>query len=246
MTLYGWTCEWPGPDNFLVNGGPSFFLATSRTPSSPTARQHSRRRSTPGCRPPPRPLPVPRGGQLRTSWPPISRRCLSSSRPCRRGGRRCQGLQGRGQLQRLVLSGVARSIEVEVRWRSTGTRDIRPNPMDAPLDVDRLVGSYFDIRPDPTDATQRVAFGTSGHRGSALNGAFNEAHIVGHDRGDLPLPGEPRDRRAAVHRARHARALRARLRDRARGPGRARGGHPDRCRRWLHADPGGLARDPRP
>ena len=46
------------------------------------------------------------------------------------------------------------------------------------VDVDRLVRSYFEIRPDPSDPAQRVAFGTSGHRGSALNGAFNEAHIA--------------------------------------------------------------------
>ena len=38
--------------------------------------------------------------------------------------------------------------------------------------------SYYEIRPDPSDPAQRVAFGTSGHRGSALNGAFNEAHIA--------------------------------------------------------------------
>src|SRR4029079_7365095 len=35
-----------------------------------------------------------------------------------------------------------------------------------------------EIRPDPTDPAQRVAFGTSGRRGSSLNGAFNEAHIA--------------------------------------------------------------------
>jgi len=46
------------------------------------------------------------------------------------------------------------------------------------VDLGRLVGSYHDIRPDPADPTQRVAFGTSGHRGSSLHGAFNEAHIV--------------------------------------------------------------------
>jgi len=45
------------------------------------------------------------------------------------------------------------------------------------VDVDRLVQAYHDIRPDPSDPAQRVAFGTSGHRGSSLNGAFNEAHI---------------------------------------------------------------------
>ena len=36
----------------------------------------------------------------------------------------------------------------------------------------------FDRHPDPADAAQRVAFGTSGHRGSALDTAFNEAHIL--------------------------------------------------------------------
>src|ERR1700686_5799617 len=44
--------------------------------------------------------------------------------------------------------------------------------------VPRLVTAYFAGRPDPSVASQRVAFGTSGHRGSALNHAFNEAHIL--------------------------------------------------------------------
>ena len=46
------------------------------------------------------------------------------------------------------------------------------------VDVERLVRSYVEVRPDPSDPAQRVAFGTSGHRGSSLNGAFNEAHIA--------------------------------------------------------------------
>jgi phosphoglucomutase len=46
------------------------------------------------------------------------------------------------------------------------------------VDVDRLLAAYHDIEPDPSDPTQRVSFGTSGHRGSALNGAFNDAHIA--------------------------------------------------------------------
>src|ERR1700734_371931 len=44
--------------------------------------------------------------------------------------------------------------------------------------IPRLVTAYFAGQPDPKVAAQRVAFGTSGHRGSALNHAFNEAHIV--------------------------------------------------------------------
>jgi phosphoglucomutase len=46
------------------------------------------------------------------------------------------------------------------------------------VDLDALVRAYHDRLPDPADPTQRVAFGTSGHRGSALRGSFNEAHIL--------------------------------------------------------------------
>src|ERR1700761_3108622 len=44
--------------------------------------------------------------------------------------------------------------------------------------IPRLVTAYFATKPDPKDPAQRVAFGTSGHRGSSLHGAFNEAHIL--------------------------------------------------------------------
>src|ERR1700710_1136231 len=46
------------------------------------------------------------------------------------------------------------------------------------VNVPRLVTAYFSGKPDPAVAAQRVSFGTSGHRGSALNNAFNEAHIL--------------------------------------------------------------------
>jgi len=46
------------------------------------------------------------------------------------------------------------------------------------IDVDKLRRLYSDERPDPNDPQQRVAFGTSGHRGSSLHRAFNEAHIL--------------------------------------------------------------------
>jgi phosphoglucomutase len=46
------------------------------------------------------------------------------------------------------------------------------------IDVDAVVSAYYDRRPDPSDPGQRVAFGTSGHRGASLDNAFNEAHIV--------------------------------------------------------------------
>ncbi|MCJ7710456.1 MAG: phosphoglucomutase (alpha-D-glucose-1,6-bisphosphate-dependent) [Chloroflexi bacterium] len=46
------------------------------------------------------------------------------------------------------------------------------------VDVPALLRAYEELRPDPSDPAQRVAFGTSGHRGSALRAAFNEAHIL--------------------------------------------------------------------
>jgi phosphoglucomutase len=46
------------------------------------------------------------------------------------------------------------------------------------VDVPHLVTSYYSVQPDPADVAQQVVFGTSGHRGSSLDGAFNEAHIL--------------------------------------------------------------------
>ncbi|MGQ4333277.1 phosphoglucomutase (alpha-D-glucose-1,6-bisphosphate-dependent) [Streptomyces hayashii] len=46
------------------------------------------------------------------------------------------------------------------------------------VDVARLVTAYYALHPDPADPAQRVASGTSGHRGSSLNTAFNEDHIA--------------------------------------------------------------------
>ncbi|KQM60992.1 phosphoglucomutase (alpha-D-glucose-1,6-bisphosphate-dependent) [Agreia sp. Leaf210] len=46
------------------------------------------------------------------------------------------------------------------------------------VDVEALVRAYYDLKPDVTIADQKVVFGTSGHRGSSLNTAFNEDHIA--------------------------------------------------------------------
>jgi len=46
------------------------------------------------------------------------------------------------------------------------------------VNVPKLVTSYYELRPDPSDPAQLVAFGTSGHRGSAFDAAFNEWHIL--------------------------------------------------------------------
>ncbi|MEO0024753.1 MAG: hypothetical protein RL196_1194 [Actinomycetota bacterium] len=53
----------------------------------------------------------------------------------------------------------------------------KANPSDL-IDVAKLIDDYFAIKPDVTNPEQKVAFGTSGHRGTALNGSFNEDHIA--------------------------------------------------------------------
>lgn len=54
----------------------------------------------------------------------------------------------------------------------------KPAPKDLLVDLGRLESDYYGRVPDAGDAAQRVAFGTSGHRGSSLRGSFNEAHIL--------------------------------------------------------------------
>jgi phosphoglucomutase len=54
----------------------------------------------------------------------------------------------------------------------------KPAPKKMLIDVARLEREYFERTPDVSDRNQLVAFGTSGHRGSPLHGAFNEAHIL--------------------------------------------------------------------
>ena len=78
------------------------------------------------------------------------------------------------------------------------------------VDVARLVTAYYALHPDPGEPGQRVAFGTSGHRGSSLNAAFNEDHILGDQPGHLRVPRGAGHRRAAVPGRRHPRAVRAR------------------------------------
>jgi phosphoglucomutase len=54
----------------------------------------------------------------------------------------------------------------------------KPAPTDILVDLQQLEQAYYARTPDVDDPAQRVAFGTSGHRGSALRGSFNEAHIL--------------------------------------------------------------------
>ncbi|GGR98216.1 phosphoglucomutase (alpha-D-glucose-1,6-bisphosphate-dependent) [Deinococcus sedimenti] len=51
-------------------------------------------------------------------------------------------------------------------------------PQSLLTNIPRLVAHYYETRPDVHDPLQRVAFGTSGHRGTSINGSFNESHIL--------------------------------------------------------------------
>ncbi|MCM2332941.1 MAG: phosphoglucomutase (alpha-D-glucose-1,6-bisphosphate-dependent) [Anaeromyxobacteraceae bacterium] len=54
----------------------------------------------------------------------------------------------------------------------------KPAPAEVLVDVQALLRRYHDERPDPANPAERVAFGTSGHRGTSLKRSFNEAHIL--------------------------------------------------------------------
>src|SRR5712691_798378 len=61
---------------------------------------------------------------------------------------------------------------------STHPRAGRPAQPSDLIDIGRLVTAYYTERPDPSQRSQHVAFGTSGHRGSSLRRSFNEAHVL--------------------------------------------------------------------
>jgi phosphoglucomutase len=54
----------------------------------------------------------------------------------------------------------------------------KPAPFETLINVPRLISAYYTSQPDPNNPAHRVAFGTSGHRGSSLENTFNEAHIL--------------------------------------------------------------------
>src|SRR5579871_3305244 len=54
----------------------------------------------------------------------------------------------------------------------------KPAPKSMLVDLARLDRDYYERRPDLANPNQLVSFGTSGHRGSSLNGTFTEAHIL--------------------------------------------------------------------
>ena len=120
----------------------------------------------------------------------------------------------------------------------------QPAPASILVDVPRLITAYFTERPDPAVAAERVSFGTSGHRGSSFDRAFNEWHILAITQAICEYRARQGIDGPAVRRHRHARAVGAGVRQRARGPGRERRRDDDRRRRGIDADARGLARDP--
>jgi phosphoglucomutase len=83
----------------------------------------------------------------------------------RRVRRRASGKQARTE----------RKNEVAEQVSKFAGKMVEPSML---VNVPRLVSAYYTGKPDPGVPSQRVAFGTSGHRGSAFDNAFNEAHIL--------------------------------------------------------------------
>src|SRR6478609_8097167 len=54
----------------------------------------------------------------------------------------------------------------------------KPAPLAMLVDLPKLITAYYTLRPDPSVAAQRVAFGTSGHRGVSFQASFNEVHVL--------------------------------------------------------------------
>ena len=54
----------------------------------------------------------------------------------------------------------------------------KPAPESILANIPRLVTAYYALAPDPAESTQKVAFGTSGHRGTSFESSFNENHIL--------------------------------------------------------------------
>ncbi|NLG96723.1 MAG: alpha-D-glucose phosphate-specific phosphoglucomutase [Chloroflexi bacterium] len=54
----------------------------------------------------------------------------------------------------------------------------KPAPLELLTNIPRLVAAYYTNHPDPDNPAQRIAFGTSGHRGTSFDGSFNEDHVL--------------------------------------------------------------------
>ena len=54
----------------------------------------------------------------------------------------------------------------------------KPAPIEYLANIPRLISTYYTIHPEPGNSSQKVAFGTSGHRGTSLDGSFNDDHVA--------------------------------------------------------------------
>ena len=90
-------------------------------------------------------------------------------------------------------------------------------------DIDALISAYYDIEPDPSNPDQRVSFGTSGHRGSAFDGKFNEAHIVAITQAIVDYRAEQGFNGPLFYWSRHPRTERTRMANRSGSLGRQQG-----------------------
>src|SRR6185312_12366174 len=122
-------------------------------------------------------IPIPLRPLRHTGREP--RRRQPRYRPCR--ARRCGAARKPGtdpfggRRQHPSRNGRSRMMKLAAKVSPLAGKTIEPSML---VNLPRLVTAYFTGKPDPTVPSQRVAFGTSGHRGSAFENGFNEAHIL--------------------------------------------------------------------
>ena len=121
----------------------------------------------------------------------------------------------------------------------------RPPPPAMLLDVSRLVTAYYTEIPDPVGACAARRLRHVGASRLGVRDGLQRMARARDQRSHLPLSPGAGHRRAALSRPRHARAVGAGLRDRARGAGGERCRRHARRARRIHADARGVARDPR-
>ena len=176
---------------------------------------------------------LPSTASCAARWPPMA----ATPRQCWRGSRSagidCDALAA--QLQRDGAQTFATSWQAlctasrrraSVLERKTPRTDERTRSARSPARARRPRSSSTSaswsmrispMKPEATNPAQRVAFGTSGHRGSSFDGSFNENHIIAISAGGLRVSRAAGHRRPAVHRHRHPRAIDTGIADRARG-----------------------------
>src|SRR3712207_4238620 len=145
---------WPSPPWCWASSGCTGSAASSRWSSATWPSSRSGSGATPATA-----WRRPGSCSAGSAW-------ASSSWPCSRGS---------------PASDVLRSRRTAPPAKINGVSDPRAGQPAQPsdlIDVASLVTAYYTREPDPAEPAQQVAFGTSGHRGSAFDAAFNEAHIL--------------------------------------------------------------------